>query len=138
MVQSVQKSTIDRDAWIAYTPTYSSDSGDANTTYTGPGLVSSFARYKVNGKSLFLNISFGGLLNAVTPTVLYATIPPGYTLQNSSVLTPAVIRNNGTYETGLLIPDAASGKLKFYRAGFATYTASGLVTGAVSVALELA
>ena len=138
MVQSVQKSSIDQAAWTSWTPTYASDVGSANTTYTGPGVVSTgVARCKVNGKSLFLNINFSGLLNAVTPTYLSATLPSGYTLQSSGLFTPAVLRNNGTYETGILTPQS-TGELRFYRAGFATFTSSGLVTAAASAVLELA
>lgn len=138
MVQSVKRSSIDQAAWTSWTPTYASDVGNANTTFTGPGVVNTgIARCKVNGKSLFLNINFSGLLNAVTPTYLSATLPTGYTLQSSNLLVPAVVRNNGIYGTGILIPQS-SGVLRFYPAAFATFTASGLITCAATAVIELA
>lgn len=123
--------------YIAYTPTYSSDIGNAATTFNG-AVTTSLARYKIVGKRLYITFFYGATLNAVTPNyiILSIPLPTGTTLQNNGTYTPITIRNNGVWETGIIRTDGAA-SLYVYRMGFANYTASGAVSGTVSAVFEL-
>jgi len=127
---------VERAAWTAYTPTYSSDLGNAATTFSGGTVTTSLARYKVIGKTLYITLTWSATLNAVTPSVIYVSIPAGLTLQNNSTYTPATVRNN-TIVAGIVRTDGGN-NLIFYNQAFAAYTSAASVAGFGSFVLELA
>lgn len=106
---------IDGD-WRSYTPTLTADVGSAFAATT---IVS--AKYKTTGSLLIIQLNFTGTLNAVTPAHIYASLPAHLAI-NGEVLSPAVIKNDATYETGIV--KASSGdnqKVDFSRANFAAW-----------------
>jgi hypothetical protein len=123
-------------AWTAYTPTYSSNIGNAAATFSGGTVNTGLARYKVIGKVLHITLTWDATLNAVTPAFITVSIPAGLTLQNNSTYSPAIIRN-GSYVTGMVRADGGS-NLLFYNQAFATFTSGALVAGFVSLVAELA
>jgi hypothetical protein len=127
---------VERAAWTAYTPTYSSDIGNAATTFSGGTVTTNLARYKIIGKTLHITLTWTATLNAVTPTFIIVSIPSGLTLQNNGTYTPCVARNN-TYGLGIIRTDGGS-SLYFYNQAFTTYTPGATVAGFVSLVVELA
>jgi len=114
------------DAWTAWTPTYSSSSGNAATTYTGPGTVTTAsARWKKIGKTLNLSISFSATLNAVTPTYLVFTLPNSYVAANNLQYAPAAVKNGATYSAGAVINPRTDGTCRVYLDTGATAFGSG-------------
>jgi len=123
-------------AWTAWTPTYSSDVGNAATTFSG-AVTTQAARYKQVGKTVFLELKFTATLNAVTPVALRATVPSGTASQNDFNVQAVQVINNGNGETGL-VSVFTNGTLSFSRPGGPAYTASGAVGGAVCIVYESA
>lgn len=121
-------------AWTAYTPTYASDIGNAAATFSG-AVTTSLARYKRVGKTLFLNLNWGGTLNAVTPAFISVSLPSGMQSQGNAMYTPSVLRN-GTFGAGIVRTDGSS-DLLFYRSDFSNFTSGAAVAGFVSLILEL-
>ena len=127
---------VERAAWTAYTPTYSSDIGNAAATFSGGTVVTDLARYKIFGKTLHITLTWSGTLNAVTPAVIIVSLPSGLLSQNNATYSPAIIRNN-TYVTGLVRTDGSTALL-FYNQAFAAYTSGAAVAGFISLVVELA
>jgi hypothetical protein len=61
--------------WTPWTPVYSTDLGDAAFSFTGVTTLG--ARFQLMGHTLFVNLFFDATLNAITPSLIYATPPPG-------------------------------------------------------------
>lgn len=132
---SINGAVIDNTAWTAYTPTYVSDIGNQATTFSGGTVTTNLARYKVIGKTLFLQINFSGTLNLVTPVNIQVSLPNSYTAQGASMYSPAIVGNSGSDEVGLI--RTVSYTLVFYRLNFATFTSAGAVSGKVSTIIEI-
>lgn len=137
---TLQNSTIGFEtAWTAWTPTYASSSGNAATTFTGPGTVTtSLARWKRVGKTLHMAISFGATLNAVTPTYLSFTLPNGYSAANAITYTPAAVLDNATYLGTGVVSTAGTTAIRVYKSLAApAFTSGSAVECNVSFSIEI-
>lgn len=118
-------------AWTAWVPVYSSDVGDAATTFTAtPTTV--LARYKVVGKTVHISVSFSATLKAVTPTRIDMTLP----------VTPfdyqygyALVVNGAAYEAGTIRANSGGG-LSMFRNAIAAWGASNAIQGNFTLGFE--
>jgi hypothetical protein len=102
--------------WSAWTPTYASSVGNAATSFTGAGTVTtSLARWKRIGKTLHMVVSFGATLNAVTPTYLSFTLPNGYSAKTAIMYTPASVLDNTTYLGTGVVSTAGTTAIRVYK-----------------------
>jgi hypothetical protein len=90
-------------AWTAYTPTLSVNSG----TISSPTIT--LAKYRIMGKTLFLNIAVGATIASGSPGVLYATLPESRVAANTNFYPPVRIIDNGAYANGILRFDNGGG-----------------------------
>ncbi len=128
---------VSQTAWTTFVPTYSSDLGNAATTFTGtPTTVE--AKYKLVGKVAHVSISFTGTLNAVTPQFLAATLPAGLNISGANTQAPAIVANLGVLETGIITTSTGTpGSLVFYRPNLALWTVSSAVDCRCSFTFEI-
>lgn len=115
--------------WTNWTPTYSSSAGNAATTYSG-SVTTNVARYKLVGKTLKIELSYTGTLNAVTPNTLLATPPSGITGSDTFAI-PGIARivDNSAAESGyvqLHLP-IDGGLIQASRMNGTNFTSAGVV-----------
>lgn len=123
-------------AYVAWTPTYASDLGNAATTFSG-AITTALARAgNIGGTTIHATLSGSGTLNAVTPNYIKVSMPSGMTAANNATYSPALIKVGATYETGVV--RAVGSDLYFYRANFANYTSAAAIEWNVSLMFEAA
>lgn len=126
-------------AWTAWTPTYSSNVGNAAATFSGP-VTTTVARYKLVGKTLYVNLKFSGTLNAVTPAVIRATLPAGLGAVASSYnAVPNYMTVNEVPETGVVVvwQVADGGLVNFFRLPGTALPAGSAVGFALTTVFEV-
>lgn len=120
-------------AWTSYTPTYASNLGNAAFTFSG-AVTTSLAQYKQMGKTLFLNLTWNGTLNAIAPGTLWVSLPSGMLCNNNTTYSPAVVIN-GAATSGIVRTDGGSNL--YFAPAVGSFTAGAAVGGYVSVVIEL-
>ena len=83
-------------AWTAYTPTISVDAGTIGT----PTIV--LARYRILGKTLFLQLNVTVSITSGAPSEIRCTLPNGRISPNTSMYTTFWVTNNSLSRPGLL------------------------------------
>jgi hypothetical protein len=108
-----------------YTPTFSSNVGNAATTFSGAVTINN-CYYKQIGKTLFIDFSFSATLNAVTPQSLLFSLPSlsGLTGIKREANGTCVLSQNGTTSVGLMFA-LTSDDLIYCRKGDSSNFASG-------------
>lgn len=129
--------TLKSQFWQSWTPTYSTDVGNAATSFTGTP-TTTLAKISRNGNVVTVTISYSATLKAITPVYVALTLPIGASPANSTTYSPANILNDVTYETGVVRALSGSDQLLFYRANLATYSPNASVIGQVSFTFEAA
>jgi hypothetical protein len=112
-------------AYRSYTPTFSSDVGNAATTFSGSVTINN-CQYKQIGKSLFIDFSFSATLNAVTPQSLIFSLPAisGITGIKKVANATCVLYVGGASSIGLMF-GSTSDNLIYSRKGDSSTFASG-------------
>jgi hypothetical protein len=127
--------TLKSQFWQSWTPTYSTDIGNAATSFTGTP-TTTLAKISRSGNVVTVIINYSGTLKAITPLYVALTLPIGVSPINSTTYSPANILNDVTYETGVVRTLTGSDQLLFYRANLATYSPNASVIGQVSFTFE--
>jgi hypothetical protein len=83
-------------AWTDYTPTITVDAGTIGT----PTIV--LARYRILGKTLFLQLNVTVSVTSGAPSEIRCTLPDGRVSPNSSLYTTVWVTNNSLSRSGLL------------------------------------
>lgn len=124
--------------WQAWVPTFSSDVGNAATTFTGPGTVTvTKARWRLTGKTLEAELEFSATLNAVTPASLRATMPGSLAALNVSSWGACAVKD-GTWDIGW-VRGHTSGYFDMVKKQFGGALGSGAGTGAAfKITVEIA
>lgn len=128
--------TYNGSRWQTWTPTYSSNIGDAAATFTATP-TSVKATISRIADTITVNINFTATLKAVSPNYIDVTVPAWATPPDSDIYSPANVLNDTTYETGI-VRTISSGVLRFYRANLVNFSASANVAGRVSFSYEAA
>lgn len=112
-------------AYRSYTPTFSSDVGNAATTFAGSVAINN-CQYKQIGKTLFIDFSFSATLNAVTPQSLRFSLPvlSGLTGLQKTANGTCVLVIAGASSIGLMFA-LTSDNLIYCRKGDSSSFASG-------------
>lgn len=134
-VNRASGATLITSQWQAWTPTYSSDIGNAAATFSGGTVTTTLARFSVRDKMATITIFYAATLNAVTPAYIDVTFPTGIASANTATRNPAMVMNGGVYETG--IARTITSVLRVYRANVAAYSSAGAVEGAVTFSFEI-
>lgn len=117
-------------AWTAYTPTIVSDIGNSATSFAvAPTGV---FRYMLIGKVLFINMQWGGTLNAVTPTNIIISLPTNVSCRSSQDYYPVVTANGTSYtEASVARCDGSSptSTLLWYRTNYSAFTSGAVIGG---------
>ena len=122
-------------AWTAYVPTYASSAGNAATTFSG-AVTTNVARYKIIGKTLYLQYGFTGTLNAVTPSYLSLTLPATASAQSNNIYGASnMVDNNAQVAGGFY--RASTTSLLIEKLNAAAFTASSVVGGSGLAVIEL-
>ena len=116
-------------AWTAYVPALTANAG------TWGGLTVTTARYRLLGKTLFIQLYGFALVGSGSPTEFQLTLPSG-TFASGAVLPCITFSNNGYYEAGIVTIAAAGTLFKFSRLTGAAYVGSCMVSG--NFVIELA
>lgn len=119
--------------WTAWTPTLFTDIGNQATSFSSVTL--GVCRYKLIGKTLFLQFDISGTLNAVTPAYLGLSLPTGST-QNNATFSSIGVLNGATYEAGFARPVTTG--VRCFRLQFGNYTSGAAVQAIGSITVELA
>jgi hypothetical protein len=121
-----------------YTPTFSSDVGNAATTFAGSVTINQ-CKYKQIGKTLLVNFSFSATLNAVTPQSLHITLPSlsGLTGLKSSADSTCVIYENGNSSIGLMFWYQPDGLLYVRKGDSSTFASSATVSWRGQIVVEI-
>lgn len=127
--------TVAATAWAAWTPTYSSDLGNAATTFAATP-TTTLARYSRVGNVVTITLNYSGTLNAVTPGIIFLTLPAGVSPSNSDTYSPAVVYNSTGFETGIARV-TTDGRVAIYRANAVAYSSGAEVHGRVSLSFEV-
>lgn len=127
--------TLLSDHWQAWTPTYSSDVGNAAATFNG-SVTTTLARYSVNGKVATVNVYYTATLNAVTPGYIELTLPGGVLPQSSNQRTTADVSNNSLRELGVA-RSISTGSIRVYRSSGSNYGSGVAVEGAFCFSFEI-
>lgn len=127
---------LDYPDWTAWTPTYSSDLGNAATTFSG-SVTTTLARYTLVGKICHVTVNFSATLNAVTPANLQLTLPTSVVPANDNTYAAAMVNNAGTQEPGFVRTLTGTNVLVFYRNGLAAFGSGAAVGGRVSFSFEI-
>jgi hypothetical protein len=123
--------------WVDWTPTYASDSGNAATTFTGPGTVTTtIAKYMRRGKILTVNVLYEATLNAVTPTYISLTLPTGVVPQSNNVWGVPIVLNNSILEAGI-VQTQTGGTIRVFRPNQAAYTSGSAISGRFTFTFEI-
>lgn len=122
--------------WSAWVPTYSSDIGNAATTFSG-AVTTTLARYTIIGKIVHVAVNFSGTLNAVIPVNLRLTLPTGVVPVNDVTYSPAIVVNGATMEAGMTRL-LSTGQIIFYRLNLAAFSSGAAVEGRVCLSFEMA
>lgn len=123
--------------WASWTPTYSSDLGNAATTFSGGTVTTTRARYRRQGKTAFVIINFSATLNAVTPQQLRLTLPAGYSPPDNNSYSTTCVLNDTTFETGMIRTLTGTDQLVIYRANQANFGSAKAVQAMVSWDFEI-
>jgi hypothetical protein len=129
-VSSVIKSNL----WQSWTPTYSSDIGDASATFTGTP-TTTLARYSISGNTCTVVINWASTLKAVSPAYIDLTLPSSITVAQTNTYSSVTILNDATYETGQI--RSISGALRCYRNGGANFSTNANVEGITVFTFEV-
>ena len=122
--------------WQSWTPTYSTDIGNAAASFTATP-TTTLARISRDGNVVTVIINFSATLLAINPVNIRLTLPSWCSVANSTTYSPANILNDVTYETGIVRTLSGSDQLLFYRANFASYSTNANVEGRVSFTFEV-
>jgi hypothetical protein len=90
------------ESWTAYTPTITVDAGTIGTP------TINLARYRILGKTLFLQLSVSVSVTSGAPSEIRCTLPDGRVSPSSSMFTIAWVTNNSLSRAGLLRQTASS------------------------------
>jgi len=93
---------ITGEAWTAYTPTITVDAGTIGTP------TINLARYRILGKTLFLQLNVTVSVTSGAPSEIRCTLPDGRVSPNASMYTTVWVTNNSLSRAGLLRQTAAS------------------------------
>ena len=129
--------TVSVPPWASWTPTYSSDIGNAAATFSG-AVTTTLARYARIGNTVTITVNYEATLNAVTPAYIAFTLPAGISSVNDDLYTPGNVLNNTTYETGIVRTKDGTDQILVYRANGATYSSAAQVGGRFSITFEIA
>jgi hypothetical protein len=129
--------TVSVPPWAAWTPTYSSDIGNAATTFSG-AVTTTLARYSRIGNTVTATVNFSATLNAVTPAYIDLTLPAGISPVNNVTYSPASVLNDTTYETGFVRSIDSTDQIRVYRANGATFGSGVAIAGRFSFTFEIA
>lgn len=121
--------------YTTWTPTFSSDIGNAAATFNGAVTVAE-ARFLLIGKRLYIKLEWSATLKAVTPNYIVISLPTGVMTLSGVPLSTGAGENNGLWEIGKFRGDGAS-NLQQFRQQNNNYTASGLVGGEFNGIIEL-
>lgn len=129
--------TLISDYWQSWTPTYSSDIGDAATTFSG-AVTTTRASYRIVGKRAEVEVYYAATLNAVTPNYVELTLPSGADPSGDNSRNPSDVLNNATRETGIVRAiSTGSGSLRVFRANLVNYSSGVAVEGSFAFAFEI-
>lgn len=130
--------TLKTEFWQAWTPTYSSDIGNAAATFSGGTVTTTLGRFRTVGRKCELALTYSATLNAVTPNYIEASLPPGVTGANDQTWNPASVSNAGTFETGFVRCVGSGGNMRVHRAASVNYGSGAAVEGRFAFGFETA
>jgi hypothetical protein len=120
----------------AFSPSYESNVGNAATTFTGPGTVTTTTcRFRRMGKRTWLTVNASFTLNAVTPTEIYMTLPSGITISYDQYFDAKLIIG-GTHQKGTCIVANTNDRLIFQKADASSFTSGAACTIATTILFE--
>jgi len=118
-------------AWTDWTPTYSAF---GSMTYTG--ITTNVARYKLIGKTLYIELQFDGTTGGSASAGITVSLPNSASPKTTGTRTPCVIRDAGTYEIGFIEYGGADG-IYFRRLAVVNYSLAANTGGSISAIIEL-
>lgn len=116
----------------SWTPTYSSDIGNAAATFTGTP-TTTVARYSTRGKQVSVTIVWSSTLNAVTPNYIQMTLPTGVTpIDDNQYGSCGVNDNAAVAAEGACRALNTGPSLRQYKSLAVNYTSGTAVAGRIS------
>jgi hypothetical protein len=115
-------------AWTTYVPSFT-----AGGSMTFTSTTAHVAKYKKNGKTVFLEVWVTGTIGGTPSSLIVCSLPAGITPQNTGNYTPCAIKDNGAWENGLMEFGASDG-VYFRKA--AAWTGAADAGFAVAVSFE--
>jgi hypothetical protein len=116
-------------AWSTWVPSFT---GGGSMTFTTT--TAHVAKYKKNGKTVHIELWVTGTVGGTPSALIVSTLPSGVVPQNTGNYTPCAIKNNGTWESGLLEFGASDGV--YFRRTAGNWTAAADCGFAIAVSFE--
>ena len=109
------------EAWTAYTPTITADTGTITSTVT-------IARYRLLGKTLFISLAISWTVTSGVPSEVRITTPLSLLAQSNSIYIIANVQNNGVAVFGGIRPRSTAARVDVFVPGDA-FVGSGNING---------
>ena len=109
------------EAWTAYTPTITVDTGTITSTVT-------IARYRLLGKTLFISLAISWTVTSGVPSEVRITTPLSLLAQSSSMYITATVQNNGVSVFGGIRTQSTAARVVVFVPGDA-FVGSGAING---------
>ena len=121
-----------------YTPTFSSNAGNAATTFSGSVTINN-CYYKQIGKTLFIDFSFTATLNAVTPQTLSFTLPvlSGLTGLKAAANSTCSLSINGSSSIGFTFASTSDDLINCRKGDNSNFASGATVSWSGQIVVEI-